>query len=234
MLVGDLAHKLHSELVVIGGDVHDGVNGREFVLSGRDFVVTSLSQYAQFPQFFVEVRHEREYARTDAAEVVILEFLTFRRLGAEQRAPRENQILALKEKFFVDKEVFLLGSYRGDDLGGVFTEYREQSYRLIGQRLGGAEKRGFLVEDLTGVRAERGGNTQRAVLYERVASGIPRGVAARFERRAQAAVGETGRVGFALYEFLTGKTHNDRAPVGLMKLSCFSAVIPVIGWNQCV
>ena len=73
---------------------------------------------------------------------MILEFLTFRRLGAEQRAPRENQILALKEKFFVDKEVFLLGSYRGDDLGGVFTEYREQSYRLIGQRLGGAEKRG--------------------------------------------------------------------------------------------
>lgn len=58
MFVRDLLHKFHRELVVIGGNVYDGENGREFVLSGSDFVVSRFGKHAEFPQLFVEFRHK--------------------------------------------------------------------------------------------------------------------------------------------------------------------------------
>jgi hypothetical protein len=70
---------------------------------------------------------------------------------------------------------------------------------------------------------------------ERGRGRIPRRVAARLERRAQAARRERRRVRLALDERLP-----ENASGGLpsesksMKASCFSAVEPVIGWNQCV
>ena len=67
------------------------------------------------------------------------------------------------------------------------------------------------------------------------AGGVPGGVAAGFEGRAQAAGGEAAGIGLALDQFLAAEFGDGApAPVGLRKLSCFSAVMPVIGWNRCV
>jgi hypothetical protein len=103
------------------------------------------------------------------------------------------------------------------------------------QGVHGAQQRGLLVKRLAGVAAERRGDAQHLVLDERVAGGVPGRVAAGLEGGAQAAVREAGSVGLALDELLAGELRDGGAVAfGLKKLSCFSDVMPVRGWNQCV
>ena len=101
------------------------------------------------------------------------------------------------------------------------------------------EQRGFLVEGFAGPAEERGGDDQRGavgMLHDvSGAGGIPGGVAAGFEGGAQAAGGEAAGIGLALDQFLAAEYRRARpSRSGVRKLSCFSAVMPVIGWNMCV
>ena len=48
-----LLHDLHGQLVVIGGDICGGVDGRQLMLGRGNLVVLGLSQNAQLPKFFV-------------------------------------------------------------------------------------------------------------------------------------------------------------------------------------
>ena len=78
--------------------------------------------------------------------------------------------------------------------------------------------------------------TDAAALQQPQRAGrIPRRVAARLEGAAQAARREARRVGLALDQFLAGELRDRLAVgVGFRNESCFSAVMPVSGWNQCV
>ena len=69
----------------------------------------------ELPQLVVEILHIREDARLDRTEVVIVELLTLGRTSAEERAACIDQILALCVQLLGNKEVFLLGSDRGND-----------------------------------------------------------------------------------------------------------------------
>ena len=51
-----LLHDLHGELVVVGGDVRGGEDGRELVLRGGDLVVLGLGKHAELPQLLVRAR----------------------------------------------------------------------------------------------------------------------------------------------------------------------------------
>ena len=93
----------------------------------------------------------------------------------------------------------------------VLAEKAEYAQRLAVDCRHGAQEWRFLVQSLTAVGAERGGNAQSAVLYERVRGGIPRRIAARFEGGAQTAGGEGGSVRLAFDKFRTGKFHYDFA-----------------------
>src|SRR5204863_8089282 len=85
----------------------------------------------------------------------------------------------------------------------------EEADRLLGERVDRAEQRRLLVQRLALPAAERGGNDEslsvRMFEDERGARGVPRGVAARFERRAEAARGEARGIGLALDEELAGE-----------------------------
>ncbi len=142
---------------------------------------------------------------------------------------------ALRVILLGNEEVLLLGADRGDDLLMTFAEELEHALRLLVDSDHGTQKRRLLVERFTGIGAERGGDAQHLVLDECVARRIPCGVAAGLERGAQTARGEARRIGLALNEFLAGKLWIARpSGVGSRKLSCFSDVMPVRGWNQCV
>ena len=148
----------------------------------------------------------------DCAEVLILEFLTLRWLGTEQRAARIDEIGTRQVEVLIDQEVFLLGAAGRDDALGRRAEQLQHAHRLFGQRLHRAQQRRLLVERLTGPAHERRRNHQRhraaAVQEPRRAGRIPRRVAARLEGGAHAAGREARGVRLALDQFLAGKLHD--------------------------
>ena len=152
MLLRDLLHDLHRELVVVCSYVGRGVDRRKLMLSRSDLVMLSLGQDAQLPEFFIQVFHEFRDARLDHAEIVVIHFLPFRRLGAEQRAPGKAKIRPRIIHFFCYQKIFLLRSDRRDDtFRGIVAEEPEYSESLSAQDFHGPEKRRFLIQRVSAV-----------------------------------------------------------------------------------
>ena len=145
---------------------------------------------------------------------MVVELLTLRGLGPEQRAAGEAQVGSALVHLLGDQEVLLLGSHRGDHaLDLVVAEQAQDAQRLAVERLHRAQKRRLLVEGVAGVGAKRRRNAQRRALDERVARGIPRGVAAGLEGGAQTARGKRRCVRLAFHQLLARELH-DHAAVG--------------------
>jgi len=72
-------------------------------------------------------------------------------------------------------------------------------------------ERRLVVERFAGVGDEDGGNHQRVAHDEHGRGGVPSGVAARFERGANAAAGERARVGLLLHEHFAAELFNHAA-----------------------
>ena len=208
------AHDLHGELVLIRRHVDGGVDGSKLVLRGGDFVVLGLGKHPQLPQFLVQILHERRHAGFDRAEVVVLKFLTFGRSRAEERPARVHQVPPLHESRGVDEEILLFRTDGGDELHRLSAEEMQEFDALAAHRLHGTEQGSFLVESLSVVATKRRGDAQRPVLYERVGSGIPCGVAPRLEGGAQPAAGERAGVGFTLDQLLAAELHDHTAVRG--------------------
>ena len=93
--LGNLFHRLHDELVLVARGIGVGVDGGHLVLAGCDLVVLGLGEHAELPQLFVKLLHESADAGTERAEIMVVQLLALRRLGAEQRAAAQAQIHAL-------------------------------------------------------------------------------------------------------------------------------------------
>ena len=210
----DFAHDFHRQLVLVGGDIDGAVDGRKFVLCGRDFVVLGLGKHAELPQLLVQVAHERRDAGLDCAEVVVLELLSLGRLRAEQSPARIDEVAPLFKRLGVDEEIFLLGTDRGEHLFRLSAEEAEQGDRFAADGFHGTEQRSLFVECLAVVAAECGRNAECAVLDEGVGGGVPCGVAAGFESRAETAARERAGVGLAFDELLAAELHYHAAVVG--------------------
>ena len=212
VLRGNLLHDFHCQLVVIGCNVCGGVDGRKLVLSGSHLVVLGLRQDTQLPQLLVQVSHVGGDSGLDNAKVMIIHLLTLGGLCAEQGAPGVDQILALVVHFLINQEILLLGANGGTNaLHILVAKELQDAHGLTVQRFHGAEQRRFLVQRLTAVGAERGGNAKGLSLNKSVRCGIPGGVASGFKGRPQAAGGEAGSIRLALDQFLAGKVHDDAA-----------------------
>ena len=231
---------LHRHHLVIGGDVGVLEDRRDFVLARRDLVVARLDRHADLVQLALDFDHEGQHALGDGAEVVVLHLLALRRLGAEERAAGVDQVGPVEIELLVDQEVFLLGAAGGRDALRLRAEQLEDADGLLRERFHRAQQRRLLVERLAGPADERGRDDERRAVRRhqqpRRAGRVPGGVAARLEGGAHAARGEARGVGLARDQFLAAEL-GDGAAVGASgdrNESCFSAVMPVIGWNQCV
>ena len=214
---GDVLHDLHRQLLVVGADVGVLEDRRDLVLGRRDLVVAGLDRHAELGQLVLGLEHAGEHALGDRAEVVVVELLALRRLGAEQRAAGDDEVGALEVVLLVDQEVLLLGADRREDvLGGRVAEQRQRADGAARQRVHRAQQRDLVVQRLAAPRGERRRDAeQRAVRVledERRRGRVPRGVAAGLERRADAAARERGRVRLALDELLAGEL-GDRVAV---------------------
>ena len=115
MLQGDTFHEFHGQLVVVAGQVHRCINGRQFVLGRRYLVVFRLSRDAQLPQFLIQLRHKGFHFGFDGAEIMVLHLLPFGRLRPEQSAARIDQVFPFFPHGLVYQEVFLFRPNIGDD-----------------------------------------------------------------------------------------------------------------------
>ena len=207
---GDLLHRLHRELVVVGRNVSGRKDRRQFMLRGRNLVVLGLGQHADLPKLLIQLLHERGDAGLDATEIMVVQLLPLRRLCAEERAPGVDQIPALVINALVDEEIFLLRADRGAHGSDVrMPKQPQNAQRLPVQRLHAAQQRGLFIQGLAAIGAKRRRDAEHAVFDESVGGRIPRGVAARLKRGAQAAGRKAGCVRLAADELLAGKLHND-------------------------
>ena len=139
--------------------------------------------------------------------------------------PAVDQVGPGEVEVAVDQEVFLLGAGGGRDRAGVrVAEQLQDALGLLVQGLHRAQQRRLLVERLAGPRAERRRDAQRRAVgvFQDVgrAGRIPGGVAAGFERGADAARGEARRVRLALDQFLAGELGDRPAVAGRARESC--------------
>ena len=106
---GDVLHHLHRQLLVVGADVRVLEDRRDLVLVRRDLVVARLDRDAELAELALGLEHAGEDPLRDRAEVVVVELVALRRLGAEQRAAGGDQVGTLEVVLLVDQEVLLLG-----------------------------------------------------------------------------------------------------------------------------
>jgi len=220
--LGHATQGLHHQHLVVGGDVGLLEDRRHLELPRGDLVVTGLHGHAEAVELPLHLAHEREHARGDGAEVVVLHLLALRGLGAEEGAAAGEQVGALVEQVAVDEEVLLLAAQRGHHAVDLIAraEEAQHPHGLRGEGLHRAQQRGLGVEGLALPRHEGRGDHQGhealGAHQERRARGVPRGVAAGLEGRAQAARGEARRVGLGLHQLAARKReHHVPGAVGV-------------------
>ena len=216
---GDVLHDLHRQLLVVGADVRVLEDRRDLVLRRRDLVVAGLDRHAELRQLALGLEHVREHALGDRAEVVVVELVALRRLGAEQRAAGVDEVGALEVELLVDQEVLLLRPDGGEHARDVaVAEQAQRAHRRVRQRVHRAQQRDLVVERLARPRRERGRDAeQRAVrvLEDEGRRGrVPGRVAAGLERGPDAAGRERRRIGLALDQLLAGELGDRRAVAG--------------------
>ena len=87
VLLGDLLHDLHGELVVVGGDVGRVIDAGELMLGGGGLVVLGLGRDADASRAPRSVSRMKAATRgLIGAEVVVVHLLALGRHGAEEGA----------------------------------------------------------------------------------------------------------------------------------------------------
>ena len=209
---GDLVHDRHQQLVVVVGQVGFLVNGRQLELVGRHFVVAGFDGNAQPERFVFQVAHEFDHAFGNRAEIVVFELLVLGRFVAHERATRQHQVGACGPQRFVHEEVLLLPAQVAENLRDVAVEVAAYFRRGPVDGCQRAQQRGLVVERLARIGDEHGRDAERRADDEGGRRGVPGGVAARFERVADSAVGERRGIGFLLDEQLAGELFEHAAP----------------------
>ena len=112
MLACNSLQSLHDDLVVIYCDICFCINRSKLVLSRCNLIVLCFCRYTNFPEFDVNISHERCNSLTDCSEIMIIQFLSFWRHSSKQCTSCVDQIFSLHKFFCINQEVFLLWSYR--------------------------------------------------------------------------------------------------------------------------
>ena len=151
----------HNQLVVINCNVCFCIDRCQLVLCRCYFVMLCFCGDTKFPEFFVDIFHIRSNTLTDGSEIMVIQFLSFRRHCSEQGTSGKDQIFSLQIFLFVNQEVFLFRSNgRCYFFGGCISKQSQKSQCLLVDCFHGTQQRCFLIQCLTCVRAECGRNTE--------------------------------------------------------------------------
>ncbi len=184
------------------------------MLGRGHLVVLGLGKHPQLPQLLVQLLHIGADAGLDGAEIMVLQLLALGGPRPEQGAPGKEQVPPLAVHILVNQEILLFRTHGAQNALGFHAEQLQHPDGLLAEGLHGAEQRGFLVQNLSPVGAEGGGDAQDAVLDKGVGGGIPGGVAPGLKGSPQSAGGEAGSIRLPLDKLLAGELHDDLAIIG--------------------
>ena len=207
----DAVHQVHNELVLVVGQVGFPEDGGHFKLAGSHLVVAGFQRNAQVIGGKFQVPHEGGYARGDGGEVVVVQLLVLGGVVAEQGASGEHQVCAGRIEGLVHQEVLLLPAQVGIDPGYFGVKEFANRDGGVTDRFEGTLEGRFVVQGVSGVGDEDGGDTEGVVQDENRGGRVPGRVAAGFEGGPDASAGEGGSVGFLLGQHLAVEGFDDTA-----------------------
>ena len=208
--------QVHQQQVVVVGQVGLLEYRGHFELVGRYLVVTCGHRYAQFVGLAFKLLHESHHAGRDAAEVVVVKLLAFRRSSTEEGTAGLAQVWTGVVQRLVYEEILLLPSQGGHHLGDILVEILAHFRSGLVHCREGLEQRCFVVEGLSGVCDKDGGDAQRLTDQKRRAARIPQRVSTGFECGTDAAIREARSIGLLLNQKAAVKPLNGTSPaVGL-------------------
>ena len=115
VLCGYFLHYLHCKLIMVCCNIGCRIYRRKLVLSRSNLVMLCFCKYSKLPQLSVKIIHIFRNARFNHSEIMIVHFLSFRRLRSEKSTSCKNQILALIIKLFIYKKILLFRTDRCTD-----------------------------------------------------------------------------------------------------------------------
>ena len=121
---------------------------------------------------------------------MVVHLLVLGTLVAHECAACEHEVGAGRVEAFIHEEIFLFPSQVTRHLCHIVIEELAHVGGGAIHGMKGAEQRGLVVEGLTGVGDEDGGDAERIVDDEHGRRGVPRRISAGLEGVAYAAVGE--------------------------------------------
>ena len=122
---------------------------------------------------------------------MVVQLLPLGGLGAEQSSARIDQVPALFIQRLVNQKIFLLRSDRGGHMPDLIAaEQLQDAKGLPVQRLHAAQEGRFLIQRLSAIGAEGGGDAEGLSLDKGIAGGVPCGVAPGLKGGPQTAGGE--------------------------------------------
>ena len=158
---------------MIHGEVALLVDRSQFKLVRCHLVMTCLTRDGEFKGLNLQILHKGLYTVRDGAEVVIVHLLVFRTLMAHQRASCHQQVRTGRIESFVHEEIFLFPTQVHLYLLHVVIEVAAHILCCFGDGTDGTEERGLVVEGLTCIGDEDGGDTQCVVDDEDGRCGVP-------------------------------------------------------------
>ena len=185
MTLRGLLHDFHRQLVIVDSDIRRCVYRCKLMLAWRCFIVGCLGINPEFPQLHIKILHIFGNTCTKSSEIMILELLTFRRPCSNECTSCVNQITAFLIVFFINEKIFLFRPDGRDNPFRLLPEKRKNLLRLCGNSLHASQKRGFLIQNLSGIGAECCRDAESTVFYECIACRIPRGITTGLECRSE-------------------------------------------------
>ena len=148
-------------------------DGCQLKLVGSHLVVACLDGNGQLQGLNLQVLHESLYAVGNGAEVVVVHLLVLGTLVTHQRATRHQQVGTGRVESLVDEEVLLLPTEVDLYLLYVVVEVLADILGCIAYGVQGTQQGCLVVEGLTRIGNEDGGDAQCVVDDEDGRGGVP-------------------------------------------------------------
>ena len=213
MLSCGTLHYLHSELVMVGGDIYGIIDRSKLMLGRCSFVMLGLGIDTQPPQLLVDILHISCDSCFYRSEIVVVKLLSFGCRCAVERSSCKYQVFSVGIHFSVDKEILLLGTCIGDNSCSVRAEQLHYTQCGFIDSIAGAQQRCFFIQSLAAVGAECCWDTKCACFDERIRGRVPCGIASCFKGTSEPSRWEAGSVRLAFDKLLARKFHYDMSVI---------------------
>ena len=159
MVAGNTFHSLHNQLVMVCCCIAVAENRRQFMLCRRYFIMLCFCGNTQFPQFHIQFMHKTGNSFFDAAEIMVIQFLTFWRRCTKQCSACKDQVFSLIIQFTVNEEILLFcaGIY-ADLFGCCVAEQTQDTHSLVADCFHGTQQRCLFIQRFPCIGAKRCGD----------------------------------------------------------------------------